>query len=205
MLRRVMLLALVAPSAAIVGTDTMIGRAAATWRHLDGGRGLLLLFGILFAWISAGFLDRRDGRLGDAARGAIATPSRTRWRAARCSRFPAEARTAIIMPICNEDVATVFGGLRATYEIAGPGRGARALRLLHPERHTGNPELRAAEQAAWGELVEALGRDGQPVRHPLPVGASTARHRKAGQRRGFLPPLGRCVPLHGRARCRQAS
>ena len=32
------------------------------------------------------------------------------------NRPAADARTAIIMPICNEDVARVFAGLRATYE-----------------------------------------------------------------------------------------
>ena len=30
--------------------------------------------------------------------------------------LPAAARTAIVMPICNEDVQRVFAGLRATYE-----------------------------------------------------------------------------------------
>jgi membrane glycosyltransferase len=35
-------------------------------------------------------------------------------------------RTAVIMPICNEDVATVFAGLRATCEsLAATGHGAR--------------------------------------------------------------------------------
>ena len=35
-----------------------------------------------------------------------------------------DARTAIIMPICNEDVATVFAGLRATCEsVAATGHG----------------------------------------------------------------------------------
>ena len=32
-----------------------------------------------------------------------------------------DARTAIIMPICNEDVATVFAGLRATCESVATG------------------------------------------------------------------------------------
>src|SRR3546814_3960770 len=33
-----------------------------------------------------------------------------------CALPISEARTAIIMPICNEDVPRVFAGLRATYE-----------------------------------------------------------------------------------------
>jgi membrane glycosyltransferase len=30
--------------------------------------------------------------------------------------IPQDARTALVMPICNEDVTRVFAGLRATYE-----------------------------------------------------------------------------------------
>jgi membrane glycosyltransferase len=39
------------------------------------------------------------------------------------------------MPICNEDVPTVFGGLRATYESLARTDADGWLRLLHPQRH----------------------------------------------------------------------
>jgi len=159
MLRRVVLLALVALGA-IVGTDTMIDvlpQHGGTWTE----QGLLLLFGTLFAWISAGFWTAVMGvwvMLRGRDRHAVTNTLR-----APLQPIPADARTAIIMPICNEDVATVFGGLRATYEslVREEGREHFDFFILSD---TGNPELRAAEQAAWGELVEALGQDGQPVR-----------------------------------------
>ena len=66
-----------------------------------------------------------------------------------------EARTAIIMPICNEDVATVFAGLRATCEsVAATGNaGVFDVFVLSD---TSQPEIAAAERAAWEELRAAL-------------------------------------------------
>ncbi len=46
----------------------------------------------------------------------------------------AGARTAIIMPICNEDISTVFAGLRATCESLAATGALQAVRLLHPLR-----------------------------------------------------------------------
>ena len=72
------------------------------------------------------------------------------------------ARTAIVMPICNEDVATVFAGLRATCEsVAATGHG-RAFDVFVLS-DTNRPELAAAERVAWEELRAALAEhDGQP-------------------------------------------
>ena len=67
----------------------------------------LTLFGLLFAWVTAGFATALMGG----------------WAVIRGDRhalvphagpIDAAARTAIVMPICNEDIATVFGGLRST-------------------------------------------------------------------------------------------
>jgi membrane glycosyltransferase len=72
----------------------------------------------------------------------------------------ADARTAIIMPICNEQVATVFAGLRATCESLAAAGGSR-LFDLYVLSDTSDPTLRAAELAAWAELRTTLGGCGR--------------------------------------------
>jgi membrane glycosyltransferase len=148
----------------------------------DGGERALLahglqvvLFTLLFAWVGVGFVtaamgawvmlrgDRHAPRAGDAR-----------------APIDARARTAIVMPICNEDIATVFGGLRATCEsLAATG----ALRLfdVYVLSDTSDPALRAAELRAWAQLRETLG-DG-------PVGAGGRvfyrwRHRRTKRKAG---------------------
>ncbi len=76
--------------------------------------------------------------------------------AARHQPIRADARTAIIMPICNEQVSTVFAGLRATYESLAT-TGASRLFDVYVLSDSGDPEVRAAEVAAWSELRDTLG------------------------------------------------
>jgi len=118
---------------------------------------ILILFAVLFAWVSAGFwtavagfsllLSGRDKHAISARAGAdrVIDPS---------------ARTAVIMPICNEDVPRVFAGLRATFE---------SLRRTDAFEHfdffvlsdTGDADIRLAEQSAWRSLcpeVNGFGR-----------------------------------------------
>ena len=66
------------------------------------------------------------------------------------------ARTAVIMPICNENVATVFAGLRATCESLAA-TGALSLFDFYVLSDTADPALRAAEQEAWERLRQTLG------------------------------------------------
>ena len=70
------------------------------------------LFAVLSTWVVSGFVTAlmgfRVSLLGDTH--ALSA------RKVRPHADGADARTAIIMPICNEDVATVFAGLRATCE-----------------------------------------------------------------------------------------
>ena len=73
-----------------------------------------MLFAILFGWVSAGFWTAIAGFLRAGTRRRSLRRSRAPRR--RMRRIAPDARTAIIMPICNEDVARVFAGLRATYE-----------------------------------------------------------------------------------------
>src|SRR5450631_4031518 len=105
MLRRVALLAVIALGA-VIGTNYMVEVLP---KHGQGWaeQGLLLLFGVLFAWISAGFWT---GLMGSwvLLRGsdARAVTNALHGAAGRAELAP-HARTAIIMPICNEHVPTV--------------------------------------------------------------------------------------------------
>ncbi|OEC37293.1 membrane glycosyltransferase [Pseudomonas cuatrocienegasensis] len=111
---------------------------------------ILLLFSILFCWVSAGFwtalmgfweLRRGYDRYGISGRSAGKQP------------IPTNARTAIIMPICNEDVPRVFAGLRATYEsVAASGELAQFDFFVLSD--TGDTDIAVAEQQAWLELCE---------------------------------------------------
>ena len=75
-----------------------------------------MLFAVLFGWVSAGFWTALAGFL-------LLARGRDRYRdfaAQRGARRPirADARTAIVMPICNEDVARVFAGLARDVRVA---------------------------------------------------------------------------------------
>ena len=110
-----------------------------------------LLAMLLFAWVGAGFVTAlmgawvmyRGDRHGLALRDAHAPIDR-------------RARTAIVMPICNEDVATAFAGLRATCESLA-GTGALSLFDIYILSDSSDPALRAAELHAWQRLRNMLG------------------------------------------------
>ncbi|MEP6739669.1 MAG: glucans biosynthesis glucosyltransferase MdoH [Caldimonas sp.] len=152
LLRRVVLLVLVLIGA-LVGTQAMAevlpdhGEALAE-------KGLLLLFGVLFAWISAGFWTGVMGAWvvlfgsgrGPLMRGLACQPVRP---------LDPAARTAIVMAICNEHVPTVFGGLSATIDsLLSTGESANFDVYLLSD--TSDPDTRAAEQAAWHDLAARI-------------------------------------------------
>lgn len=116
---------------------------------------VLALFAILFAWISAGFWT--------AIMGCALLMSGGDRHAISASAPPdtsIEARTAIVMPICNEDVARVFAGLRATYESL-----ATSGELPHFDffvlSDSSEPDLRVAEVEAWLRLCREVGGFGR--------------------------------------------
>jgi len=112
----------------------------------------VLMFALLFAWVSAGFFTALMGFVvqlrGD--RHALSLDGLDQ------QPIAADARTAIIMPICNEQVATVFAGLRATCESLATTSAAN-LFDLYILSDTSDPELLAAERAGWAALRESLG------------------------------------------------
>lgn len=110
------------------------------------------LFTLLFAWVSAGCVTAVMGfrvlLFGD--RHALSARSLDRRRP-----LGSDARTAIVMPICNEDVATVFSGLRATCESLAT-TGAARLFDVYVLSDTSDPALQAQELTAWAALRDTL-------------------------------------------------
>jgi membrane glycosyltransferase len=148
--RRRTLLALVALSAGAATYLLAQGLAPAgdDWlRWLQIG-----LFALLFAWVSAGFFTALMGFL------VLCRGDRHALSARSAGKGPIDprARTAIVMPICNEQVATVFAGLRATWEsLAATGVGQ--LFDVFVLSDSGDPATRTAELAAWARLRLSLG------------------------------------------------
>ncbi|MDB5946361.1 MAG: mdoH, partial [Ramlibacter sp.] len=146
--RRAMLLVLVAAMASGAGAlrvEAAPAQPDALWWAATA------LMTLLFAWVGVGCAT--------AAMGAWAT-----WRGDPFSptgnvpRTPidAAARTAIVMPICNEDISAVFAGLRATCESLAS-TGALQLFDVFVLSDTADPALLAAEERAWQRLCAMLG------------------------------------------------
>ena len=118
---------------------------------------ILSLSTILFVWISLGFWTALSGFVllclardhhaitGSASPGAA---------------IPPEARTAVIMPICNEHVARVFAGLRATYESL-VGAGVLPHFDFFVLSDSSEPDTLTAERQAWFDLCVAVGGFGR--------------------------------------------
>ncbi|SDR78604.1 membrane glycosyltransferase [Halopseudomonas litoralis] len=120
--------------------------------------GMLVLFAILFAWISfgfwiavAGFVLRRLG--GDRH-------SLLRQQDSAALNATPLARTAILMPIYHESVERSLGGLSAVYRSL-----ERTGQLEHFDffilSDSRDPEVWLQEQAAWAKLVKELGAEGR--------------------------------------------
>ncbi len=116
-------------------------------------QGLILLFAILFTWISVGFwigvfgfVVRRFG--GDRFSLVRRHPD------SRLSQVPL-ARTAVVMPIYHEEVNRSLGGLRAVYRSL-----QRTGHLEHFDffilSDSRDPEIWLSEQAAWYQLCQEL-------------------------------------------------
>ena len=111
------------------------------------------MFAILFSWISFGFWTAIAGFL-------------TRWKRAKDFTAadllaglerpqPLRSRTAVLMPICNENVDRVFAGLEASYCSL-----AATSELSHFDFYvlsdTGDPEREVEEEIAWAKTCRAV-------------------------------------------------
>jgi membrane glycosyltransferase len=113
------------------------------------------LFGVLFAWVAAGFFTALMG-FWVMLRG---DPHALSARSVGDGPIDAGARTAIVMPICNEETASVFAGLRAIWESL-EATGQAPLFDLFILSDTSNADTRAAELSAWARLrLQFAGRE----------------------------------------------
>lgn len=118
------------------------------------------LFSLLFAWVTAGCVTAVMGyrvlRRGD--------PHMLSYRKVAKHTIAADARTALVMPICNEDVTTVFAGLGASAEslVAAGGAGLVEIYVLSD---SSDPQLRATERVAALALRERFAGHGLRVHY----------------------------------------
>jgi len=118
---------------------------------------IIIVYSILFAWISVGFwtaimgwftIMRRYDRF--AASRALSEPL-----------DPGEpARTAVLFPICNEDTPRVMAGVKTTYLSLHDTPGADQFDI-HILSDSGGADKWMEEETAWAELVEELGAQGR--------------------------------------------
>lgn len=151
--RLIALIVLLAGPAVLVLAD-LHGRTGFNgWKVLH-----LVLFAVLFLLVAlgaaqalAGFFLRRHG--GDACRIEASLSPAERAR-------PVAARTAVVMPVCNEDVGRVIEGLRVMYE------SVQRTGLL-PDcdffllSDSNDPNHWIEEEAAWLALTQRLGAQGR--------------------------------------------
>jgi membrane glycosyltransferase len=149
--------------------------------------GQIGLYGLLSGWVVTGFVTALMGFY-VSVRGD--KHSLSVKQVAGHAMNP-EARTAIIMPICNEDVATVFAGLRATCEsVASTGHAKHFDVFVLSDSY--NPETAAAERAAWEDLRAALATSpNQPQVEVYYRLRKRRTHRKAGNVADFCRRWGK--------------
>ena len=147
--RRLAFLALTVFSTLIAAT--LFARLQPDYDNLWLEYGQITLYAVLSGWVVTGFVTALMGFY-VSVRGDKHSLS-----AKQVANHPMnpDARTAIIMPICNEDVSTVFAGLRATCESVGATGNAKQFDVFVLS-DSYDPEVAAAERAAWEDLRAAL-------------------------------------------------
>jgi membrane glycosyltransferase len=156
--RRSALLALVLLASGIAATlllQTQPLRAADPLRIAQ-----VALFTLLFAWVSAGSITAAMGYF-VLRRGDVHMLS---FRRVAQRPIAADARTALIMPICNEHVSTVFAGLAATAESVVDAGGARLMEI-YVLSDSSDVAVRAAERQAWLALRDHVAASGLRVHY----------------------------------------
>lgn len=118
---------------------------------------IIMLFVILFAWISLGFWTAIMGimvTLIGKDRFTLAIPNNP------SQHINPHHRTALVMPICNEDVARVFAGLKATWQSLDQ-TGQLPVCDFYILSDTSHPDIYANELNAWADLVNELNVNNQ--------------------------------------------
>lgn len=113
--------------------------------------GQTALFALLSAWVVTGFMTAMMGFYVMLRGDAHSLSSKK----VQHHVLDANTRTAIIMPICNEDVRTVFAGLRATCESVAQTAHVQAFDVFVLS-DSNNPAIIKAERSAWEDLRTQL-------------------------------------------------
>ncbi len=153
--RRMLLLLLV------LGPTTAAGLTMASALP-TGGRApleavLAVVFSVLFAWISIGFWTSLAGFLVLLRRFDRYSVASVRERDAPVRE---DVRTAILFPVCDEDMDRVLAGLAATYRsLESTGR-LHAFDF-HILSDTADPDAGVEEELAWRRVCDLLGGHGR--------------------------------------------
>ena len=118
---------------------------------------MLGLFTVCFAWIALSFWAAVAGFV-QLARGRR-LPG-LRWPDAHEERLGLARRTAVVMPIHNEDPASVFANVQATYESVAATGHLDAFDFYVLSDST-RPEAWVAEELAWADLCRRVGGQGR--------------------------------------------
>jgi membrane glycosyltransferase len=117
-----------------------------------------LLFALLSGWVMTGFLTALLGFyvavFGDASALSV--------QQVQGHALAPEVRTAVVMPICHEDVHTVFAGLKATCESLAATGLARQFDVFVLS-DSACEAIQRAERLAFEALRAELAQAGQPV------------------------------------------
>jgi membrane glycosyltransferase len=151
-LRRLLLLALIIASSVIAS-----GHMADILPHQGSTRlefVIVIVFATLFAWISIGFWEAMAGLFTLARR--VDRFSITLGAEGDQSLEGTGARTAILIPVANEETERVFAGIKATYQ---------SLENTDQIRHfdffilsdSSDPDRWVEEEMAWAETCRSLG------------------------------------------------
>jgi membrane glycosyltransferase len=114
---------------------------------------VIVVFAVLFAWISIGFWEAMAGLFTLLRR--YDRFSMTLDGHPTLSLEGTDARTAVLFPIANEDVGRVFAGLRATYEsLAETGQLAHFDLFILSD--SSDPDKWVEEEVAWADTCRSL-------------------------------------------------
>ncbi len=150
--RRFMLLALIIITSVIASghmADILPHRGATRLEFV-----IVIVFATLFAWISIGFWEAMAGLLTLARR--VDRFSITLGLEGDLTLEGTGARTAILIPVANEEPDRVFAGLKATYQsLEGTGQ------IRHFDffvlSDSSDPDRWVEEEIAWAESCRSLG------------------------------------------------
>jgi membrane glycosyltransferase len=120
---------------------------------------ILATFSILFAWISFSFWTGMAGFLHLLRNKNIKSVAGQNYSPAQLTR-PPRSRTAVLVPICNEEVERVFAGVEATYRsLEATGKIDKFDFYLLSD--SSDPEKQIEEEVAWARMCQRIGGFGK--------------------------------------------